>query len=387
MSGRKLISIKDNQNNNRKVVIRKRNTNKKNILIPLNDVVLISNSSETFLSKDYGKTFILKENFKRFYFGGNQSISFNQKYYYVGDVTNNSPYGVYYSEDKGNTWNYTGYTDSETRFNVVKASYDGKYILAKAGGYYSNGIVILSSDFGKTWNIVESGKRFQNLSISMTGEYMLYGAWELNSTKFSQNYGQTWESFSQTMTVFGDCVISSNGNLVIVNELYESSNNGARVYISSDWSSWTQHNLSKRLISPSLSYDGKYILIASSDAYNTPEKLNLSSDYGQTWTTVQSVNSQLWRKSVVNTSGKYMLAIGSMGIDNIPSKAYSSSDYGQTWKQIENFNTDGYDCFISKEGKYAYIIAKDGYYYSDNYLYSFNKMYDNQQITGLYINF
>lgn len=103
--------------------------------------------------------------------------------------------------------------------------------------------------------------------------------------------------------------------------------------------------LRRRLYVPNQDIDGKYMLLALSSS------LQLSSDFGQSWTTVQS--SFEFNDISISASGQYMLAAG-----RVSNGRKYSSDYGQTWSSMPHHNYQGYTvtnprkCAISANGQY-----------------------------------
>lgn len=103
--------------------------------------------------------------------------------------------------------------------------------------------------------------------------------------------------------------------------------------------------LRRRLYVPNQDVDGKYMLLTLSSS------LKLSSDFGQSWTTVQS--SIEFNDISISASGQYMLAAARQS----NGRKYSS-DYGQTWSSMPHYNYQGYTvtnprkCAISASGQY-----------------------------------
>ena len=100
----------------------------------------------------------------------------------------------------------------------------------------------------------------------------------------------------------------------------------------------------RRFLKPPI-IDGKYMLLTGFS------ELRLSSDFGQSWTTVQSLIE--FHDISISASGQYMLAAARQS----DGRRYSS-DFGQTWSSMPHYNYQGYTvtnprkCAISASGQY-----------------------------------
>jgi len=117
-----------------------------------------------------------------------------------------------------------------------------------------------------------------------------------------------------------------------------------------------------------LSYSGQYQLVVSN---NGPSAIYMSSNYGETWTSLasQTSSSVNWSYCNISYSGQYMSAVYQLG--GTAGGFYLSSNYGQTWNYI-TVSTVQLNAFaMSSSGQYmtctpAYSTA--GYVYiSSNY--------------------
>jgi len=187
-------------------------------------------------------------------------------------------------------------------------------------------------------------------------------------------------------------MVSGDGNLKVVWEQYESAGGlGSRLYVSTDWINWTQHNLTVRLSRGAISNDGKYILVASSDAYKSPEPyVNLSSDYGSTWSKINLTGGiqKYWSDAAMSADGKYMIVIPGLKSET-SGEVYKSVDYGQTWEQETSIPSGiYYQVRISKSGRYVYIVGKDeGIFHSKDYMATWTQQFDGSTGLGVFINF
>jgi hypothetical protein len=109
-----------------------------------------------------------------------------------------------------------------------------------------------------------------------------------------------------------------------------------------------------------MSYDGKYMIVTD----KTNNKVEISSDYGSTWTT-KTIISGFPQSVGISKYGQYI----SVAFQN--NYIYYSSDYGSTWNQSNSpqYNWDGYsNIIISNDGKTQIAsVYSGGVYYSSDY--------------------
>ena len=117
-----------------------------------------------------------------------------------------------------------------------------------------------------------------------------------------------------------------------------------------------------------LSYSGQYQLVVSN---NGPSAIYMSSNYGQTWTSLasQTSSSAGWSYCNISSSGQYMSAVYQAG--GTAGGFYLSSNYGQTWNYI-TVTTVQLDAFaMSSSGQYMTCTPSYGVasyvYISSNY--------------------
>lgn len=92
-------------------------------------------------------------------------------------------------------------------------------------------------------------------------------------------------------------------------------------------------------------------LVVNCNLTYTVGSLNVSSNYGATWTRILIDN--YWAKVAVSGNGQYMLAVSVGGF------AYESSTYGATWSYISALPTAIYTgCAISSDGQYQTIVGQ-----------------------------
>lgn len=324
----------------------------------------------------------------------NASVSFNNTYYHISDpsIVDGSVW-MTTSSNGGNTWNYRQFSTVDRRYTEVSASRDGKYGVATCGGWNTVGDAIKTNDFGQTWTREFSGAWWWNNFVDSTGENQLIG--NLNgSIKYSNDFGENWNNFSQPLTSLGGAMVSGDGNYKVVWELYRDDPPiGARVHVSTDWTNWTTEDSSTsvRLSGGCISNDGKYMLIPSSDMYNSPEPyINVSYNYGQDWNKIDVTGgtSQYFSGSAMSSDGKYMIVIG--GQREASNKSFKSIDYGHTWEEITDIPAGSYNQVrMSKNGRYVYVSGNGnrGLYYSQDYMATWQHVFDGSTCSGVFINF
>lgn len=362
-----------------------------------NQVVLTSQLSvgegtwKMYKSTDSGDTYEEMDSYFPRITSTNKAVSFNNRYYFIGDPSTLGDGKEYMtsSGDYGATFTYDPSSTGTSWFSSVSASRDGKYVLATSGGWGVNGDIISSQDFGETWDIKLSTGQWFRTFVDETGMNQIVGNYS-SQVYYSDDYGSNFSSFPEPLTSFGGAMVSGDGNYKVVWEGYESGS-GSRVYVSTDWVTWdVSAHLSVRLNGGAISNDGKYMAIVSSDGYNSPEKyVNLSSDYGVTWTQkALSPGDQHWSKASMSSDGKNMIAIG--GPDTATqNRNYRSVDYGVTWEEITEAPAGQYyDSAMSRSGRYAYIVGRfEGIIHSKDYTASWTQQNDGSTGGGVFINF
>ena len=204
----------------------------------------------------------------------NKAVSFNNRYYFIGDPSTLGDGQEYMatSNDYSSTWTYDPSSTGTSWFSSVSASRDGKYVIATSGGWLVNGDIIVSQDFGVTWTKKLSSAQWFRTFCSESGQHMIAGDYSSN-VYWSDDYGSTFTLFPEPLTSFGGAMVSGDGTYKVVWEGYEAGGGQkCRVYVSTDWVTWdVSAHTTVRLNGGSISNDGKYMAIVSSDGYNSPE--------------------------------------------------------------------------------------------------------------------
>jgi hypothetical protein len=238
-------------------------------------------------------------------------------------------------------YNFTNFAQQWTSV-VTSPAYRGGAISA-TGKYQIIVIdptgVLLSSNYGKTFAAAGPVKRINQPAISASGQYIYVGDTGLQpdnsrqrgSLYSSSNYGASFTPLSSAITTSWNSVAcSANGRYVL-------GGSGDNVYfsllqLSRDYGATWTSLLNGNNWSVGMSATGQHML-AGPTSYGSSGNpgaglLQVSSDFGVTWNPV-GISSD-WLPVAVSGSGKYMTAlatVGTTGVQNI----YRSEDYGANW--------------------------------------------------------
>jgi photosystem II stability/assembly factor-like uncharacterized protein len=194
-------------------------------------------------------------------------------------------------------------------WTAVGMSATGKYMVAISSKILINvsignqivpqdGMLIVSSDYGETWQQKRSGflyRHFWNgVSVSADGKYMLATCDNQNNPAeipiLSSDYGNTWN------------YIDDKTNLSIYNV-------------------WR---------SPSMTADGQIMVLRNGQSTTIVDNLlKISYDFGQSWALLPKPSPDSPPKSIkISSDGRYLLS--STAANNL----YISSNYGNSWELI-----------------------------------------------------
>jgi len=226
---------------------------------------------------------------------------------------------------------------------------DGTTILNKSLNSYSYDNANFNSNFGKNWiniNLNNTTSVQQSITISATGQYQVFT--QNNNSDgnviLSNKYGNTWRDTglkSFDLGNFQHVAISKNGKYILIlirpPTIYI---NSGSFYLSSDYgTTWIKPSISIYGYpqSVSISYDGKYQTIVTSNKYNTDYGyIYISNDYGNTWSQKISLISGFQSVSI-SATGKYQTAVP-FTLDKIR----YSINYGKDWtpntQTVDNTN-------------------------------------------------
>jgi photosystem II stability/assembly factor-like uncharacterized protein len=203
--------------------------------------------------------------------------------------------------------------------------------------------------------------------MSSSGQYMLTTGKDIDSSYNvlrSTDYGETWTTnLVNASTSYYSINMSGDGKYAIITYLTSDIPR-----LSSDYgATWSSINTASVTLDSALSSNGKYQTYCT---YSTGE-IYVSSDYGANW----SIKNGIFASGVsMSSDGKYQLITGYA--TNI--LGYSS-DYGDNWTFRTVFSGPTPDAqrfsAISSSGQFQYLCAtKDGVYISSDYGITFTRV-------------
>ena len=302
--------------------------------------------------------------------------SYDGNYIFCGDLsTYSGGYNwIVRSDDGGSTWDLV---KSETallrRFFAISCSSSGQYVLAA-----NQDEVFWSDDFGDSWSSPAADSTWNCCWVSESGQYAACGRTS-TTTLWTENYGSSWDTTTvPTLSSAGvrQMIHAKDTSVLVFIGWYTSQIAVTYDYFNSYTLSGT---LTSRFSGGCISNDGKYILVPPSDGYSSPTStLNVSSDYGQNWSSISSgVSAQLWSHSAMSGDGEYMLAIDGLSTD---ANCVYSSNYGASFSTISGITGAGRDCNVSETGQYAFIATAAGSYQSDDYMATWAKIWTDTSV-------
>ena len=223
--------------------------------------------------------------------------------------------------------------DADKSWDALASSSDGTHLIAGA----SLGRLYLSADSGQTWTetrpVGNIDERWWAVASNADGSRLIAGL-AAGRLYISSNFGQTWtetQPAGDTDQSWNAIASSADGSRLIAGvepgRLYVSSNFGA---------SWLETqprgNTNQLWMAVASSADGSRLVAATMyhSVLGYVGSLNISTDYGQTWTEAQPVANptvQFWNTVASSSAGSHLIA-GVWG-----RRLYTSIDFGQTWAE------------------------------------------------------
>lgn len=216
-------------------------------------IIIISDNNNYFVSNDFGQSFTLP--YPRPFQLQRSALSATGKYIVCGC---GSGQGLQVSTDSGSTW-----VQKETTswyWNDVAISLDGSVIY----GASDAGLIKKSTDYGQNWSTIytdSSSKAIKTMTCSGDGKYILVAFSSSSQLLLSTDFGSTFNLVGTSASYY-KVAMSKNGIYMIaaVNGagLYYSSNNGT------NWSFLSNN----QFCAISMSYNGE--LCYNVSPYNKP---------------------------------------------------------------------------------------------------------------------
>lgn len=251
---------------------------------------------------------------------------------------------VIISTDDGETWNpaTTPPTPSE-RNNMISVASDGNgnYLAVEEGG-----AIAISSDYGKTWTSAKTNT-YRNLNsvIYVNGKYLAVGG---EGTIISSADKTTWiPAKSGTQDSLKSIVYDGKSKYVAVGS-------GGKIFNSTNGETWIPTNSGTTSDLWAITYDGKEQYVA----VGVDETIMTSKDDGNTWTKVKNLPEYSFFTSVVYDGKVKYTAVGLDGI------MLMSLDKGETWTKVDIPSNRRNLYSIAYDGKGHYVVLGDSMLFS-----------------------
>jgi hypothetical protein len=310
-------------------------------------------ANQLYVSSDYGNTWSAKESPRVW---SDIKLSFDGQ---TQIATENNPTSgrVFVSYNFGNTWEAKGPIIEEFyiySFKFVGMSFDGQIITA-----LTNGFVYRSLDSGNTWSLVSSetapwtqSETFFGIIMSLNGQHQTVGTF--NDVFISNNYGANWTR-SLLCHDGSQPVISTNGQIQMLFCRENQFQDFPRINVSTDFgNTWVKRDY--------LNFRDWRKLAISSDGTRAAgivggTQVFVSSNSGVNWALKLSVSFVVNLSSIeMSLNGKIMAAAGFGGV-------YISTDYGETWAL--KLSSGGIrDLKIAQDGTHGTAVQNVGKIYT-----------------------
>lgn len=298
---------------------------------------IVCAGNKLYRTEDYGDTWTAVKSISDSWM--KTAMSSNGKYI----VATVNSYIIYISNDYGITWTAKGGYNAED----VAMSDNGKYIYLAAYDKF-----VVSNDYGVTWTEHKTA-HISKIKTSSDGKYVFVWSKKnyISYIQISKDYGATLPAAKQLAGPdVLDMAISQNGQHLYLST--SGTSGGFGVHISNDFGDTITFK------SNILAGDGKIIKCSNNGQYLfvalTDKKFMKSNDYGVTWSAVKTFSNEITTFSI-SSSGKYIyVSLSSNGTLNI------SDDFGDTWStQYVSSSTISPIHVVS--GNSSYVFCGDGY--------------------------
>ncbi|MEJ5351503.1 MAG: T9SS type A sorting domain-containing protein [Melioribacteraceae bacterium] len=258
--------------------------------------------------------------------------------------------GVFFSTDKGNTWQQTALKNSWVNCLAIN----------------SNGFIFAGTDAGGVYRSTDNGSTWTQINKNITWTWIYSFAFNPNGYIFTGTYkgglyystdnGDNWISINTNLSNADiiSIIFNSSGDIFIGTDghsIFRSNNNGL-TWKNIGWSGAKTYSF---IITPT-----NKILAGTSDG------VYYSTNNGDLWERVFDLNlmSTVIRSLILNSEGKIFAAADGGDFWTSLSGVYSSVDDGNSWKLLKAGLSDiaVYTLAIDKQG-FIYAGAKNGFVY------------------------
>jgi photosystem II stability/assembly factor-like uncharacterized protein len=293
------------------------------------DNVYLGTGQAIYKSSDKGDTWALFGNFPR----GTYAIAFNDS----GDVFVGSFVG-YRSTDSGMSW--TG---------MIANGGIGSLAINDSGHIFAgnNSGIVRSTDNGDNWTYVKQGVNIKEASKILfdTNGDIYFPTWGNGVLKSTDN-GDSWTEMNNNLgyKVIHSVVKDSSGNF------FAGGNYG--LYKSVDTcESWYSVGLPVAGVS-------KILMTSDNNIYTAEWGINRSTDFGQTWQTINNGLSYTGVKALAENSKGYLFA---STFSNDSGGIFRSTNKGESWERVLPSNTENISIATGPNDEIV-AVGADGYY-------------------------
>jgi hypothetical protein len=235
-------------------------------------------------------------------------------------VTSNENGSLFVSRNYGN--NFTS-RESIRDWTSIACSSSGSYMFAAV----FSGFLYSSANFGQTWLERGTSQQWTSIYTSASGE-ISYATTNGNEIYKSSDFGETWTSLGASPSLVWSSICCSSEGLLV----YACAEGGQPIYKSTDaGTSWNPVGYVNNWLSIRCSTTGQYCIAGSnSGIFEDSAKLSISSDFGETWTPVESpagIESAQWFSVGMSANGATVAA------SSASNGLVISQDFGVTWQQ------------------------------------------------------
>ena len=273
--------------------------------------IYIGTGQGIFKSNDNGETWALYGSFT----GQAEAIAFNDS----GHIFAGTSYCVYRSTDDGTNWTPLP-TGGGTRTVAVAPNGD------VYAGCQENAGILRSTDNGDNWTYAYP----QTVSVRYASTVLFDSNGDI--------YFPTWGKGVLKSTDDGDTWTEKNNNLGTKNVRVVAKDLSGNFFASEDYGIFKSADNCESWYSVGLPVAGvsKILMTSDDNIYTAEWGINRSTDYGQTW---QTINNGLGYLNVtaltVNSEGH--LFVGT--VDNQNGIIFRSTDQGENWARVDSFPT------------------------------------------------